>query len=59
MSMHMNVFLFELVRKDPSDKIALIMDGARWNKSKALKIPTPLTKDIFFRIRKRKPFKSL
>lgn len=36
---HMNVFLSELSKEYPSDKIALIMDGAGWHKSKALKIP--------------------
>jgi len=36
---HMNTFLSELSKEYPSDKIALIMDGAGWHKSKALKIP--------------------
>lgn len=37
---HMNVFLSELSKEYPSDKIALIMDGAGWHKSKALKVPS-------------------
>jgi len=36
---HMNVFLSKLSIEYPSEKIALIMDGAGWHKSKALKIP--------------------
>jgi transposase len=37
---HMNVFLSELSKEYSSDKIALIMDGAGWHKSKTLKIPS-------------------
>jgi len=36
---HMNVFLSELSKEYPYDKIALIMDGAGWHKSKDLKVP--------------------
>ncbi|ETZ05542.1 putative protein y4pE/y4sA [Holospora undulata HU1] len=46
MSIHINVFLSERVKKYPSNKIALIMDEARWHKSKALKIPDNIT--IFY-----------
>jgi len=35
----MNVFLSELSKECPYDKIALVMDGAGWHKSKNLKIP--------------------
>jgi transposase len=35
----MNVFLSELSKEYPYDKIALIMDGAGWHKSKDLKVP--------------------
>ena len=37
---HMNIFLSELSKEYPADKIALIMDGAGWHKSKALAIPS-------------------
>ena len=43
---HMNVFLSELVKEHPYDKIALIMDGAGWHKSKTLRIPDNVT--IFY-----------
>lgn len=42
----MNVFLSELAKEYPFDKIALIMDGAGWHKSKSLKIPSNIT--IFY-----------
>jgi putative transposase len=35
----MNVFLQELSREYPRDKIILVCDGATWHKSKALEIP--------------------
>ncbi|ETZ05543.1 hypothetical protein K737_300016 [Holospora undulata HU1] len=38
MSIHINVFLSERVKKYPSNKIALIMDEARWHKSKKSKV---------------------
>ncbi|WP_407636429.1 transposase [Holospora undulata] len=43
---HMNVFLSERVKKCPANKVALIMDGARWQKSKTLKISYTTT--IFY-----------
>jgi transposase len=43
---HMNVFLDELSKEYSSDRIALIMDGAGWHKSKTLKIPDNIT--IFY-----------
>jgi transposase len=36
---NMNVFLSELSKEYPYDKIALIMDGAGWHKSSNLKVP--------------------
>lgn len=42
---HMNIFLSELSKEYPSEKIALIMDGAGWHKSKTLKIPDNI---VFF-----------
>lgn len=36
---NMNVFLSELSKEYPCDKIALIMDGAGWHKSRGLKVP--------------------
>ncbi len=35
----MNVFLAELSKKYPNDKIILVCDGAAWHKSKSLIIP--------------------
>ncbi len=35
----MNVFLAELSKKYPKDKIILVCDGAAWHKSKSLVIP--------------------
>ena len=42
----MNVFLAELSQECPSDRIALIMDGAGWHKSADLKVPKNIK--IFF-----------
>lgn len=42
----MNVFLAELSQEYSSDKLALIMDGAGWHKSRDLKVPENIK--IFF-----------
>jgi transposase len=42
----MSVFLAELSKEYPSDRIALIMDGAGWHKSTDLKVPENIK--IFF-----------
>lgn len=42
----MNVFLSELSKEYPSDRIVLIMDGAGWHKSKALIVPNNI--EIFY-----------
>ena len=48
----MNVFLAELSQEYSSDKLALIMDGAGWHKSRDLKVPENIK--IFFLPRKIK-----
>ena len=35
----MNIFLEELVKKYPNDKIILCCDGAAWHKAKSLQVP--------------------
>ena len=42
---NMNIFLDELSKKYPQDKIAIIMDGASWHKSKGLQVPSNI---LFF-----------
>ena len=39
----MNVFLSELAKAYPKDRILLVCDGAMWHKSKALVIPERIT----------------
>jgi transposase len=36
---HMNVFLSELSKEYPEERITLILDGAGWHKSRDLRIP--------------------
>ncbi len=52
----MNVFLEELYRIFPNDKIILVCDGAAWHKSGALKIPEniePVLKTRSFKLFKK------
>ena len=39
----MNVFLSELAKAYPKDRILLVCDGAMWHKAKALVIPERIT----------------